>query len=53
LPEHAANGLVTVFAVSRRVVFFEGADCCDMLPGKLVRLAPGRPHRLDFGAREK
>ena len=47
LPEHAANGLVTMFAVSGRVVFFEGADCCDMLPGKLVRLAPGRPHRLE------
>ena len=47
LPEHAANGLVTVFAVSGHVLFFEGAECCDMLPGKLISLAPGRPHRLE------
>jgi uncharacterized protein (DUF2249 family)/quercetin dioxygenase-like cupin family protein len=47
LPEHAANGLVTVYAVSGQVLFYEGDECCEMVPGKLIRLAPGRPHRLE------
>ena len=38
LPEHAANGLVTVYSVGGRVLFYEGAECCDMVPGTLVRL---------------
>jgi uncharacterized protein (DUF2249 family)/quercetin dioxygenase-like cupin family protein len=47
LPEHAANGLVTVYSVGGRVLFYEGDECCDLVPGKLIRLAPGRPHRLE------
>ncbi len=47
LPEHAANGLVTVYSVRGRVLFYEGEQCCEMVPGKLIRLAPGRPHRLE------
>src|SRR5665647_1674266 len=47
LPEHAANGLVTVYAVSGHVIFFEGDESCDMVPGKVIGLAPGRPHRLE------
>lgn len=47
LPEHAANGLVTVFSVHGRVLFYEGEQCCEMVPGKLIRLMPGRPHRLE------
>jgi uncharacterized protein (DUF2249 family)/quercetin dioxygenase-like cupin family protein len=47
LPEHAANGLVTVYAVSGHVLFFEGDESCDMVAGKLIGLAPGRPHRLE------
>ena len=47
LPEHAANGLVTVYSVSGRVLFYEGDECCEMVPGKLIRLVPGRPHRLE------
>lgn len=47
LPEHAANGLVTVYSVSGRVLFYEGTECCEMVPGTLIRLAPGRPHRLE------
>ncbi|MEO8593143.1 MAG: DUF2249 domain-containing protein [Candidatus Solibacter sp.] len=47
LPEHAANGLVTVYSVSGRALFYEGTECCDMVPGTLIRLAPGRPHRLE------
>src|SRR5579864_295527 len=43
LPEHAANGLVTVYSVGGRVLFYEGEECCDMVRGKLIRLAPGRP----------
>lgn len=47
LPEHAANGLVTVYSVGGRVLFYEGAECCEMVPGTLIRLVPGRPHRLE------
>lgn len=47
LPEHTANGLVTVYSVGGRVLFYEGEHCCEMVPGKLIRLAPGRPHRLE------
>jgi uncharacterized protein (DUF2249 family)/quercetin dioxygenase-like cupin family protein len=47
LPEHAANGLVTVYSVGGEVLFYEGEECCNMVPGKLIRLAPGRPHRLE------
>ncbi len=47
LPEHAANGLVTVLSLEGRVLFYEGEECADMVPGTLVRLAPGRPHRLE------
>lgn len=47
LPEHAANGLVTVYSVSGRALFYEGTECCDIVPGTLIRLAPGRPHRLE------
>jgi uncharacterized protein DUF2249 len=47
LPEHAVNGLVTVYAVSGQVLFYEGGECCEMVPEKLIRLAPGRPHRLE------
>jgi uncharacterized protein (DUF2249 family)/quercetin dioxygenase-like cupin family protein len=47
LPEHAANGLVTVYSVGGRVLFYEGAECCDMVPGTLIRLAPGLPHRVE------
>jgi uncharacterized protein (DUF2249 family)/quercetin dioxygenase-like cupin family protein len=47
LPEHAANGLVTVYSVGGEVLFYEGEECCNMVPGKLIRLVPGRPHRLE------
>ncbi len=47
LPEHAANGLVTVYSVGGRVLFYEGTECCEMVPGTPIRLAPGRPHRLE------
>jgi len=46
LTEHAANGLVTVYSVGGRVLFYEGAECSNMVPGTLIRLEPGRPHRL-------
>ena len=47
LPEHAANGLVTVYSVGGRVLFYEGAECCDMVPGTLIRLGPGLPHCVE------
>lgn len=47
LPEHSANGLVTVLSLEGRVLFFEGDECAEMVPGTLVRLAPGRPHALE------
>jgi len=47
LPEHAANGLVTLYSVGGRVLFYDGNECSEMIPGKLIRLSPGRPHRLE------
>jgi uncharacterized protein (DUF2249 family)/quercetin dioxygenase-like cupin family protein len=47
LPEHAANGLVTVISLQGKVLFYEEEECAEMVPGSLVRLAPGRPHRLE------
>ena len=32
LPEHAANGLVTVYSVGGRVLFYEENECCEMVP---------------------
>jgi len=46
LSEHSANGPVTVYSVGGRVQFYEGEECADLVPGKLIRLAPGRMHRL-------
>ena len=45
LPEQAANGLVTVYSVGRRVLFYEGDECCDMVPAQshfMLTLAVGR-----------
>lgn len=47
LPEHAANGLVTILSLEGRVLFYEGEECADLVPGTLIRLAPGRSHRLE------
>jgi uncharacterized protein (DUF2249 family)/quercetin dioxygenase-like cupin family protein len=47
LPEHAANGLVTVLSLEGRVLLYEGEEFADMIPGTLIRLVPGRPHRLE------
>jgi len=47
LPEHAANGRVTVYSLGGRRLINENAECSDMVPGTLVRLEPGRPHRID------
>jgi uncharacterized protein (DUF2249 family) len=47
LPEHSANGLVTVYSASGRVLFYEGSECSDMVPGTLIRVPPGLPHRVE------
>lgn len=47
LPQHAAEGLVTVFAISGKVNFWEGDTQVELTPGALVRLAPGAQHRLE------
>ena len=30
LPEHAANGLVTVYSIGGQVLFYEGAEACEV-----------------------
>lgn len=47
MPEHAATGLVTVYSVDGRVLFYEGTESCVLVPGTLIRVAPGQPHRLE------
>ncbi len=46
LPDHPSPGPVTVYTLSGRVLFHEGDAASDMVPGSLIRLTPGRLHRV-------
>jgi uncharacterized protein (DUF2249 family)/quercetin dioxygenase-like cupin family protein len=46
VPEHQTNGPVNVEAISGRVTLYDGAEPCEMTAGMLVRVEPGRPHRV-------
>lgn len=47
LPEQPTGGLVTIYSVEGRVLFWEGQESVELVPGKLIRLTPGRRHRLE------
>ena len=47
VPEHSAAGGITVQAITGRVTFYEGDEACELSAGSLVRLDPGRAHRVE------
>jgi uncharacterized protein (DUF2249 family)/quercetin dioxygenase-like cupin family protein len=47
VPEHSAAGVVTVQAITGHATFYDGDEPCEMFAGMLVRLGPGRPHRVE------
>ncbi|HVB39952.1 MAG TPA: DUF2249 domain-containing protein [Terriglobales bacterium] len=50
LPQHAADGLVTIYGVSGKVHLWNNNDRVEVTPGTLVRLLPGAQHRLEAEA---
>jgi uncharacterized protein (DUF2249 family)/quercetin dioxygenase-like cupin family protein len=47
VPEHSAAGVVTVQGITGHATFYDGDGPCEMFAGMLVRLEPGRPHRVE------
>jgi uncharacterized protein (DUF2249 family) len=47
VPEHSAAGVVTVQGITGHATFYDGDEPCEMFAGMLVRLEPGRPHRVE------
>jgi len=47
VPEHSAQGSVTVQAITGHVTFYDGSEPCEMFAGTLVRLSANRPHRVE------
>jgi quercetin dioxygenase-like cupin family protein len=46
MPEHQVRGPITVHCLHGRALFVTGEDNLDLLPGTLVSLPGGAPHRL-------
>lgn len=46
LPEHRANGSITVQGLEGRVAFQTGETSCELTAGTLVYLLPAQPHAL-------
>jgi len=47
LPQHATDGLVTIFGVSGKIQLWNNDSQVEVTPGTLVRLAPGAQHRVE------
>lgn len=47
IPEHAAPGKVTIYAMRGHVHFFEGEAGCDLRAGEVVSLTAGAKHHVD------
>ncbi len=47
VPEHSAEGGITVQAITGRATFYDGDEACEMFAGTLVRLDAGRAHRVE------
>jgi uncharacterized protein (DUF2249 family)/quercetin dioxygenase-like cupin family protein len=46
LPQHAADGLVTIFTISGKLTLWENETPVEMTAGTMVRMVPGAQHRL-------
>jgi uncharacterized protein (DUF2249 family) len=47
IPEHAVQGIITVYAILGHVSFYAGPCPCDLQAGKLVCIESGLPHRVE------
>jgi uncharacterized protein (DUF2249 family)/quercetin dioxygenase-like cupin family protein len=47
VPEHSANGIITVQCITGHATFYDGTEACEMFAGMLVQIGAGRPHRVE------
>lgn len=47
VPEHANKAVVTVYAITGHITFYEGTDSCELRAGEVVRINGGAPHHLE------
>ncbi|MGA7614717.1 MAG: hypothetical protein WBX15_05985 [Thermoanaerobaculia bacterium] len=47
VPEHSADGVVSVQAITGHVVFWDEETPADLVPGQAVRVDRGRRHRVE------
>lgn len=47
MPEHSANEMVTVYAISGHITFYEGQSPTELRAGEVLWIDAGKPHRLE------
>lgn len=47
VPEHANQAVVTVYAITGHITFYENAEPIDLRAGEVVRVAAGAQHHLE------
>jgi len=47
VPEHANQAVVTVYALTGHITFYEGTDSCELHAGEVVHISPGALHHLE------
>jgi uncharacterized protein (DUF2249 family)/quercetin dioxygenase-like cupin family protein len=47
VPEHANQAVVTVYAITGHITFYENAEPIDLRAGEVVRIAAGAQHHLE------
>jgi uncharacterized protein (DUF2249 family)/quercetin dioxygenase-like cupin family protein len=47
VPEHSANGIITVQCITGHTTFYDGTEASEMFAGTLVRIGAGRAHRVE------
>jgi len=47
VPEHANQAVVTVYAITGHITFYENGDPIDLRAGEVVRVAAGAQHHLE------
>ncbi len=47
LPQHATQGVVTVYAMRGHITFYEGSIPCELRTGEAVSIESGAQHRLE------
>ncbi len=47
VPEHANQAVVTVYAITGHITFYENSESCELHAGEVVHIAPGSQHHLE------